>query len=151
MELRVEDDVARDRAYSQAIGSAFASHPFLISRVTTRTRNRRGANGSAGAGCRTPRGSRCSGRNGRISSGKALDAGLSTSIVPSDHREKAFRIRHGIRSYRAKSIISGHGELVERRQKKDGIPWNRETILRMINANPRDLPRRVHSFRSIIL
>lgn len=33
-----KDDDARDRAYSLAIGSAFASHPFLIRRITKRAR-----------------------------------------------------------------------------------------------------------------
>lgn len=33
-----KDDDARDRAYSPAIGSAFASHPFLIRRITKRAR-----------------------------------------------------------------------------------------------------------------
>lgn len=33
-----KDDDARDRAYSPAIGSAFASHLFLIRRITKRAR-----------------------------------------------------------------------------------------------------------------
>lgn len=33
-----KDDDARDRAYSLVIGSAFASHPFLIRRITKRAR-----------------------------------------------------------------------------------------------------------------
>lgn len=37
-DVRLRDDDARDRAYSPAIGSAFASHPFLIWRITKRAR-----------------------------------------------------------------------------------------------------------------
>lgn len=140
-----KDDDARDRAYSPAIGSAFASHPFLIRRITKRARVTGAREQVANASSFIARAKRIvSKRAGRA---RRLDA---LRLVGPPWKSISNSPRNPVLSRKVNYIR--RGELVEELaggEKMEGIPWIRETFLRNIPWNDLRNTRNLDIFPSV--